>query len=120
MTTTTKKNNIEEQKNDLREMASLLIQMSKEEKENFKYFMKGMNLMAELMTAEKAGQEGERYKMMIAVILYILMISSISGYLCIKYPEIKSKILILDVIVFLQTFKGCIKQKHKQKNIKNN
>lgn len=57
MTTTTKKNNIEEQKNDLREMASLLIQMSKEEKENFKYFMKGMNLMAELMTAEKAGQE---------------------------------------------------------------
>ena len=47
--------------------------------------------------------------MMIADILYILMISSISGYLCIKYPEIKSKILILDVIVFLQTFKGCIK-----------
>lgn len=55
MTTATKKNNIEEQKNDLREMASLLIQMSKEEKENFKYFMKGMNLMAGLMTAEKAG-----------------------------------------------------------------
>lgn len=55
MTTTTKKNNIEEQKNDLREMASLLKEMSKEEKENFKYFMKGMNLMAELTTAEKAG-----------------------------------------------------------------
>lgn len=55
MTTATKKNNIEEQKNDLREMASLLKEMSKEEKGNFKYFMKGMNLMAELMTAEKAG-----------------------------------------------------------------
>lgn len=47
--------------------------------------------------------------MMIVVILYILMISSISGYLCIKYPEIKSKILLLDMIVFLQAFKGCIK-----------
>lgn len=55
MTTATKKNNIEEQKNDLREMASLLKRMSKEEKENFKYIMKGMKLMAELMAAEKAG-----------------------------------------------------------------
>ena len=60
MTTTTKKNNIEEQKNHLREMASLLKEMSKEEKENFKYFMKGMNLMAELMTAER-GRIGGRY-----------------------------------------------------------
>lgn len=55
MTTATKKNNIEEQKNDLREIASLLKRMSKEEKENFKYIMKGMKLMAELMAAEKAG-----------------------------------------------------------------
>ena len=37
--------------------------------------------------------------MMTAVILYILMIISISGYLCIKYPKIKSKILILDMRV---------------------
>ncbi len=55
MVATVLKNNLEEQKEDLREMASLLKEMSKEEKENFKYFMKGMNLMAELMTAEKAG-----------------------------------------------------------------
>ena len=56
MTTATKKNNIEEQKNDLREMASLLKEMSKEDRKKLKYVMMGMQIMK---GAEKAGQEGD-------------------------------------------------------------
>lgn len=52
MTTATKKNNIEEQKNDLREMASLLKEMSKEERKKIKYIMVGMQLVKDI---EKAG-----------------------------------------------------------------
>ncbi|CUP07165.1 Uncharacterised protein [Anaerobutyricum hallii] len=52
MTTATKKNNIEEQKNDLREMASLLKEMSKEDRKKLKYVMMGMQIMK---GAEKVG-----------------------------------------------------------------
>lgn len=67
MTTATKKNNIEEQKNDLREMASLLKEMSKEDRKKLKYVMVGMQLVKDI---EKAGQEGKLGKDIITTYWY--------------------------------------------------
>ena len=52
MVATVLKNNLEEQKEDLREMASLLKEMSKEDRKKLKYVMMGMQIMK---GAEKAG-----------------------------------------------------------------
>lgn len=52
MVATVLKNNLEEQKEDLREMASLLKEMSKEDRKKLKYVMIGMQIMK---GAEKAG-----------------------------------------------------------------
>lgn len=52
MVATVLKNNLEEQKEDLREMASLLKEMSKEDRKKLKYVMMGMRIMK---GAEKAG-----------------------------------------------------------------
>lgn len=46
------KNNLEEQKNDVQEMAELLENMSKEDRKKLKYVMMGMQIMK---GAEKAG-----------------------------------------------------------------
>lgn len=61
------KNNLEEQKNDVQEMAELLENMSKEDRKKLKYVMMGMQIMK---GAEKAGQEGKLGKDIITTYWY--------------------------------------------------
>lgn len=63
---TTKRNNLEEQKKELREVATLLKKMSKEQKRRWLDVGYGMQLVD---NADKAGQEGKVKKILIRLLL---------------------------------------------------
>ena len=81
------KNNLEEQKNDVQEMAELLENMSKEDRKKLKYVIMGMQIMK---GAEKAGQEGNRMNFD-DVGRFIVIITVISNYVITASQIIKIK-----------------------------